>query len=89
MSMVENCEVIEKIEILNEVGAGIIAKFIRQLIKINIDIEDTINPIVILYWQTVELKNNLITMDNIFELNKAEAQLNFVNQYVKKLELGE
>lgn len=85
MNYIKKCEVIEKIEILNEVGAGIIAKFVRQLIKRNIDIEDISNPIVILYWQTVELKNNLIDKDNILELNEAEAQLNFVNQYVKKI----
>ena len=82
---IEHWNVIEKIEILNEVGAGIIAKFDRQLIKRNIDIEDRNNPIIILYWQTVRLKNTLIKMNTILELNNAQAQLNFVNQYVKKL----
>jgi hypothetical protein len=85
MNYIEKCEVIEKIEILNEVGSSIIAKFVRQLRKMNIEIEDRSNPIVILYWQTVELKNNLINKDTMLELNDAQAQLNFVNQYVKKL----
>jgi hypothetical protein len=84
---IEHWNVIEKIEVLNEVGAGIIAKFDRQLTKRNIDIEDRNNLIIILYWQTVRLKNNLIYMDTIGELNNAHAQLNFINQYVK--ELGE
>lgn len=82
---IEYWHVIEKIEILNEVGAGIIADFCRQLRKRNIDIEDRNNPIIILYWQTVRLKNNLIQMETIGELNNAQAQLNFVKQYVKKL----
>ncbi|MCL5271973.1 MAG: hypothetical protein M1486_01385 [Gammaproteobacteria bacterium] len=82
---IEHWNVIEKIEILNEVGAGIIADFCRQLEKRNIEIEDRNNPIIILYWQTVDLKNNLINMDTMLELNNAQAQLNFVKQYVKKL----
>lgn len=82
---IEHWNVIEKIEILNEVGAGIIADFCRQLEKRNIEIEDRNNPIIILYWQTVDLKNNLIDMDTMLELNNAQAQLNFVKQYVKKI----
>ena len=85
MNRIENFEVIQKIEILNEVGAGIIADFLRQLRKINIEIEDKSNPIVILYWEVVKLKNNLICMESIDELKDAQAQLNFVNQYVKKI----
>lgn len=82
---IEHWNVIQKIEVLNEVGAGIIADFDRELEKRNIDIEDRNNLIIILYWQTVRLKNNLIQMDTIGELNNAQAQLNFVKQYVKKL----
>lgn len=85
MNYIEKCEIIEKIEILNEVGAGIIANFSRQLEKRNIKIEDRSNLIVMLYWQTVILKNNLIDKETMLELNNAQAQLNFVNQYVKKL----
>lgn len=85
MSKIENFEVIQKIEVLNEVGAGIIADFDRELEKRNIEIEDRSNLIIMLYWQTVKLKNNLIDMDTMLELNKAQAQLDFVKQYIKKL----
>jgi hypothetical protein len=80
-----NWDVIQKIEVLNEVGAGVIADFLRQLQKRKIETDDKSNPIVIFYWQTVRLKNSLIDMNTIKELNDAQAQLNFVNQYVKKL----
>lgn len=85
MSMIENYEVIQKIEVLNEVGAGIIADFLRQLRKKNIETDDKSNPIVILYLETIRLKNSLIKMNTIEELTKAQAQLSFVNQYIEKL----
>lgn len=85
MIIIDNFEVIQKIEVLNEVGADIIADFDRELEKRNIDIEDRSNLIVILYWQTVKLKNNFIKMNTLEELINAQAQLNFVNQYIKKI----
>ena len=78
-------EVIQKIEVLNEVGAGVLADFSRQLETMNISIEERENPIIILYWQIVRLKNNFIKMNTIEELKDAQAQLNFVSQYIKKL----
>lgn len=83
--MIDNFEVIQKIEVLNEVGAGIIADFLKQLRRRNIETDDKSNPIIILYWETVRLKNNLIKIKGIAEIQEAEAQLKFINMYVEKL----
>lgn len=78
-------EVIQKIEVLNEVGAGVVADFYNQLIKMNIDIEDRENLLVMLYWQTVTLKDSIIDKNSIEELKDVQAQLSFVNKYIEKL----
>lgn len=80
--------VLEK-EVLNEMGAGILADFSRFLDRNNISIEDKKNPVVILFWETVLIKNNIIgtTYDKLDELKMVEGQLNFVKKFI--LRLGE
>ena len=78
-------EVIQRIEVLNEVCAGVIADFDRELEKRNIDITDKTNPVVVLYWQLVILKNSILSKNSMEELQDVRSQLIFIDQYVKKL----
>lgn len=80
-------KIIEKKEILNEVAAGIIARFSRVLDKKNIDFDDNNNSLIIMYKMAISLKDNIIggkskTME---DLNTIKDKFEFIDQYIEKL----
>lgn len=80
-------KIIERKEILNEVAAGVIARFSKVLDEKNIDFNDDNNSLIIMYKMAIRLKNSIIggktkTME---ELNIIKDKFEFIDQYIEKL----
>ena len=80
-------KIIERKEILNEVAAGVIARFSKVLDEKNIDFNDDNNSLIIMYKMAIRLKNSIIggktkTME---DLNIIQYKFEFIEQYIEKL----
>lgn len=80
-------KVIEKKEILSEIASGTMGKFAKVFKKLNIDMEDNKNSIVILFNIAIKLKNSILgnETNTIEKLNDVQSKFQLIDEYLKEL----
>ena len=66
-------------------GAAVIADYMKFINEKGMNWEDNKNPIMIIYWNVVMLKNNLFSYESFDELKMVEGEFRFAKKCLEKL----